>query len=392
MPAATSDSGTPGGALDGVRVLDFSALLQGPWATQILGDLGAEIIKIEKPGGEWMRHWGTLAATTAGETCSFLSVNRNKKSVELDLKDPEAIRQVLALARTADVVVENFRPGVMDRLGIGYERLREVNPRIVYVASSGYGQSGPYADRPGQDLLIQALSGLTWLTGRAEDPPTPAGIGVADEFTALHIAIAVLAGLQSRHTRGVGQRIDVDLLTCAVAAQQQELTVHLNHDVPMQRARNNVGYVGGSAPYGIYPTADGHIALAMFHCPTLGEILGVDWLAPFDTTEKMFAGRDEVYELLAAHLAGGTTDHWLELLLAHDVWAAKVQSYADLERDPQLAHRGIFWDVPVGDGSASFRTVGSPFVFSDTPPAVRLPVPRSGQHTAECLAEIEERA
>lgn len=376
------------GPLSHVTVLDFTQLLQGPMATQILGDLGAEVVKFEKPAGEWMRHWGIGASLTHGEVDSFLAFNRNKKSVEVDLKNPEAVARVLELAKEADVVVENFRPGVMEKLGLGYEDFREVNPGIVYASASGYGSTGPYKDRPGQDMLAQALSGLMRITGRKDDPPMACGVGVSDEVSGLYLTIAILAALEHRRQTGEGQRVEVDLLSCTMAAQQQELTVYLNHGVEPERATENVGHVGGTGPQGIYPTSDGYIALSMFHCPTLGEILGVSWLDEFDTNEKMFEERDRIHELLSGHFATGTTEHWMGLLAAHDVWCAPVQDYAQVEKDPQVAHRRLIWEVPVGEDGQTFRTVGSPFVFSGTPPALRGGVPRTGQHTTEFLPEV----
>src|SRR5882757_2498325 len=186
------------GPLSHVRVLDFTALVQGPMATQIFGDLGADVIKFERPDGEWMRHWGILNGKSHGEMDSFLAFNRNKRSVGVDLKDARVRERILAAAADADVVVENFRPGVMARLGLGYDDFRAVNPAIIYASSSGYGQTGPYEKRPGQDMLIQALSGLMFLTGRRDDPPTACGVGITDQYTALHIAIGVLAALAHR--------------------------------------------------------------------------------------------------------------------------------------------------------------------------------------------------
>jgi crotonobetainyl-CoA:carnitine CoA-transferase CaiB-like acyl-CoA transferase len=374
-----------GGPLSHVRVLDFTQLLQGPLATQVLGDLGADVVKVEKPGGEWMRSWGILASTTGGEMDSFLAFNRNKRSVAADLKDPAVRDRLLAYASEVDVVVENFRPGVMDRLGLGYEDFAAVNPQIVYASSSGYGQTGPYRDRPGQDLLVQALAGAMHLTGRDGDPPTPCGIGISDEYTGLHLVVAILAALSHRQATGEGQRVAVDLFSCTVAAQQQELTVHLNHGEPMPRAAENVGHIGATAPFGTYPTADGHLALAMMPCPELGRILGVDWLDEFDTNELMFAHRDEIHRRLAAHFAIDTTKNWLALLDAHDVWCAPVQDYRALEDDPQVRYANLLWTVPLGEDEGSFRTVGSPFTFSRTPPSLRRGVPRAGQHTSEIL-------
>ncbi len=192
-----------------VRVLDFTQLLQGPLATQVLGDLGADVVKVEKPGGEWMRFWGILASTTDGEMDSFLAFNRNKRSVAVGPQGRQrSATGCSRLGADVDVVVENFRPGVMDRLGLGYDDFAAVNPQIIYASSSGYGQDGPYRDRPGQDLLVQALAGALHLTGRDGDPPTPCGIGISDEYTGLHLVVAILAALSppAGHRRGPAGR------------------------------------------------------------------------------------------------------------------------------------------------------------------------------------------
>jgi crotonobetainyl-CoA:carnitine CoA-transferase CaiB-like acyl-CoA transferase len=369
------------GPLSGIRVLDFTALLQGPLATQILADCGADVVKLEKKDGEWMRQWGIFMARTHGETDAFLAFNRNKRSVEVDLRDPEDHARILELVEKADVVVENFRPGVMDRAGLGYDALRERNPRLIYAASSGYGRTGPYVDRPGQDYLVQALTGAMWLTGRRGDPPFLFGAAIADQFTGLHLVIGILAALQHRHRTGEGQRVDVDLLSCMMAIQQQELTVFFNHGEPLERPVENVGHPGITGPCGVYRTADGYLLLSVCPCPMLGKILGVDWLAQFDTNEKMFKSRDEIYRRLAAHFATQSTAHWIELLSAHDVWCAPVQRHADLEHDPQVAHKNLIWNVPYADSGATYRTVGSPFTFSAGSVGVRRGTPRSGQHT-----------
>ena len=371
------------GPLAGIRVLDFTALLQGPLATQILGDCGADVVKLEKLDGEWMRQWGIFMARTHGETDAFLAFNRNKRSVEIDLRNPDDFERVLQLADKADVVVENFRPGVMDRLGLGYESLSKRNPRVIYAASSGYGRTGPYVKRPGQDYLEQALTGAMWLTGRRSDPPLIMPVAVADQYTGLHLVIGILAALQHRHRTGVGQRVDVDLLSCMLALQQQELTVYLNHGTPFELPAENIGHPGLTGPSGVYATRNGYLMLAMFPCPKLGNILGVDWLAQYDTNEKMFAGRDTVHRLLSAHFATQSTAHWIELLSANDVWCAPVQTYADLEHDPQIAHKKLFWEVPYADRGATYRTVGSPFSFSASPASVQRGAPRTGQHTDE---------
>lgn len=379
----TDEASNVTGPLSGIRVLDFTALLQGPMATQVLADMGADVVKLERQGGEWMRHWGLFMGRTHGETDAFLGLNRNKRSVEVDLRDEETLEQIMELVEKADVVVENFRPGVMDRAGLGYEKLRERNPAIIYAASSGYGQSGPYVSRPGQDFLVQALTGAMWLPGRRSDPPFVLPIAVADLFTGLHLVIGILAALQHRSLTGEGQRVDVDLLSCMMAAQLQELTVYLNHGELFERAERNVGHPGLTAPAGVYATSDGWLMLAMFPCPKLGEILGVDWLAEYDTGEKMYAARDTVHEKLSEHFATNTTDHWVDLLSGSDVWCAPVHNYADLEDDPQVKHKNLIWELTYSDTGKPYRTVASPLTFSGTPVNVRSGAPRSGQHTDE---------
>lgn len=376
-------TGAVTGPLAGLRVLDFTALLQGPLATQILADLGADVIKLEKQGGEWMRHWGVFMARTHGETDAFLAFNRNKRSVEVDLRDDADRERVLALVEKADVVVENFRPGVMDKLGLGYEALHKINSRLVYAAASGFGQTGPYAKKPGQDYLAQAISGAMWLTGRRDDPPFLFGAAVVDEFTGLHLALGILAALAHREKTGEGQRVDVDLLGGVMALQQQELTAYLNHHEIPERPAGNVGHPGITAPCGVYETSDGHLLLSMVPCPKLGEILGVEWLAAYDTNDRMLAARDEVYTRLAEHFVTGTTDYWLDLLSAHDVWCAPVRKYSDVENDPQIVHKKLIWEVPFAEGDRTYRTVGSPFGFSSSPVSVHRSAPRSGQHTGE---------
>ena len=381
-----------GGPLSHIRVLDFTALVQGPLATQMLGDLGADVVKIERLEGEWSRHWGIADGHTHGQTDSFLAFNRNKRSVAVDLKDEAARARLLALAPDFDVVVENFRPGVMARLGLGYEDFAQHNPGIVFVSSSGYGQDGPYVTRPGQDLLIQALSGVLWLAGRESDPPTACGIGVADQYTGLHIVIGVLSALLHRDSTGKGQRVELSLFSCMVAAQQQELTYYLNHGEVPRRPVENHGSVWATAPFGIYPTSDGYLAIAMTPCPVVGRALDMPELAKYDTNALMLEHRREIYAAISERLASGTTAHWIGALLAEDVWCAPVQDYDDLVKDPQALHNELFWEVGIGDGTKRFRTVGSPFVFSETPVAVHRGVPDIGQHTDEILAGTEPSA
>jgi crotonobetainyl-CoA:carnitine CoA-transferase CaiB-like acyl-CoA transferase len=375
-------------ALEGIRVLDFTQMMMGPWATQFLGDMGAEVIKIERPGvGEWERGLRSSGELLDGQSPFFLAMNRNKKSVSLNLKDAKARDIVLRLADDADLVVENFRPGVMDRLGLGYGDLRDVNPSIVYVSGSGFGQTGPYVDRPGQDLLIQAMSGLAAYGGRAGDPPMPAGTSIVDASTALLLAFSSMVGLVHKLRTGEGQRIDVSLFDTAIALQCQELAAFLNMDRGFERSRAGIGGAWLSAPFGIYGTADGHLALAMASLSVVGELLEEPRLAEFEDARRAYDQRDEVYELVQAKLLERPTAAWLELLATKDVWCAPVQTFDDVVDDPQVAHNGLLTTVE-HPGGGTLRAVGVPVRFSATPGSIRSGPPAVGQHTDEVLASI----
>ncbi|MBE0559033.1 MAG: CoA transferase [Proteobacteria bacterium] len=372
-------------ALEGVRVLDFTALVQGPMDTQILGDLGADVIKFEREEGEWSRHWGIGNGRTHGEVDSFLAFNRNKKSVAVDLKAPEVRSAIFKLLESADVVIENFRPGVMDRLGYGYEDLRKVNPKIVYACSSGWGQTGPYHDRPGQDMLAQAMSGLIQLSGQQGNPPIGMGVGLVDLYSGMHLVVGILAALLYRARSGEGQRIEVDLFSCATALQQQELTYYLSHEYLPERPDRNTTSRFVTAPFGIYPVADGHIVIAMTPCPLLARAIDIPEIAAFDTNELMLEHRTYIYDAVAKRVSTLTKDYVISALLEHDVWCAPVQDYEALLADPQFAHNGLVWNVPIGENGPEYRTVASPISMSVTPPAVRYGAPRLGEHTREVL-------
>ena len=385
--SATEPTMTPM-ALEGVRVLDFTQMMMGPWATQFLGDMGAEVIKIERPGaGEWERGLLAMGELLGGQSPFFLAMNRNKKSVTLDLKHAAARDLVLGLAETADLVTENFRPGVMDRLGIGYDALREVNPSIVYVAGTGYGSDGPYATRPGQDLLIQSLSGLAAYGGRRDDPPTPSGSSIVDASTALLLAFSAMVALFHKQRTGEGQKVEVDLFSTAIALQCQEIAAFLNMDRRWERSAAGIGAAWLSAPFGIYGTSDGHLAIAMASLAVLGELLGLPELAAYDDPERAYEDRDKVRERIQARLLEDTTEAWRELLATRDVWCAPVQGFEDLEHDPQVEHNDLLQTVKHPDGR-DLRVVGVPMRFSGTPGAIRSGPPGVGEHTDEVLRDV----
>jgi crotonobetainyl-CoA:carnitine CoA-transferase CaiB-like acyl-CoA transferase len=363
-------------------------MMMGPWATQFLGDMGAEVVKVERPGsGEWERGLRAMGELLAGQSPFFLAMNRNKKSLTLNLKHERAREIVMKLAESSDLVTENFRPGVLDRLGMGYEDLRSVNPSIVYVAGSGFGPDGPYVDRPGQDLLIQAMSGLAAYGGRRSDPPTPSGSSIVDASTALLLAFSALVGLFHRERTGEGQRIDVSLFGTAIALQCQELTAFMNMARGWDRSEAGIGGAWLSAPFGIYRTADGHIAIAMASLAVVGELLELPELSQYDPPERAWADRDEAYRLIAERLTERSTGEWVKLLATRDVWCAPVQAFDDVVEDPQVAHASLLASVQY-PGVGDVRVVGVPMRFSETPGTIRLGPPQVGQHTDEILRSI----
>lgn len=374
------------GPLEGVIVADFTQLAQGPVATQILGDLGAEIIKIEPPKGDWMRHFSLRELYIGGESVSFLSFNRNKRSIAVDLKKPEGVDVVKRLVEKADVVVENFRPGVMDRLGLGYETLNQLNPRLVYCASCGFGQSGPYVTRPGQDLLIQSMSGMTVLTGNRDDIPSATIVGIADLTASQLIVYGVCAALFNRERTGKGQRVDVNLYNALLGLTLQEIGNYLNGGGMPERSERGYPnpYVG--APYGIYHTQDRYIAIAMNPINKLARLLGVEGLDHI-TGQNVMEDADEIRDRLAAAFVEKTTAEWLDILLAEDIWCAPVYEFADVEKDPQvlLNEMVISYRHPT---AGTVRAVGIPVKFQGTPGEIRYPAPLLGQHSVEILREF----
>jgi crotonobetainyl-CoA:carnitine CoA-transferase CaiB-like acyl-CoA transferase len=374
------------GPLEGLVVADFAQLAQGPFATQILGDMGAEIVKIEPPKGDWMRHWSMADLFLAGEGASFLSFNRNKRSIALDLKHPRGKEVALRLVDAADVVIENFRPGVMDRLGLGYETLAARNPRLIYCASSGWGQTGPYVTRPGQDLLVQALAGVGYLNGNADGPPQGVAVGIADFTAGFHIVYGVLAALYARERTGRGQRVDVNLLNSILNLHTQELSLYLNGAGLPERSNSYIPgpYLG--APYGFYRTKDGYIAIAMNSISKLAALIGVAGYEDHPESQIM-EGRDEVRADLQRGFLAKTTEEWLDILLAEDIWCGPVNDFAAVERDPQIAENEMIveWEHPK---AGTVRGVGIAVKFQGTPGEIRRHAPLLGEHTVELLKEF----
>jgi crotonobetainyl-CoA:carnitine CoA-transferase CaiB-like acyl-CoA transferase len=373
------------GALEGLRIADFSQLVQGPNATQMLADMGADVLKIEPLHGDWQRNWSLKDAYIDGESVSFLTFNRGKRSIALNLKHPLGKEAALKIIQSSDVLLENFRPGVMDRLGLGYQFLSSIHPKLIYCASCGWGQDGPYVTRPGQDLLAQAMAGVLYLNGKAGDPPSPVGMGIADLTASFHIVSAILAAVYHRNRSGEGQRIDINLLNSILSLATQEITLYFNTHSEPERSAAGIGHPCVGAPMGVYRTRDGYIVVAMMPIGKVAELVGIDGFGDNDS-RNLLENRDEVKRRLEPGFARKSTAELMESFMKADIWAAPVNSFPALESDPQVRHNQIVvsFDHPK---AKQFRTIGPPIRFSRTPSNIKRP-PLLGEHSREILKEI----
>jgi crotonobetainyl-CoA:carnitine CoA-transferase CaiB-like acyl-CoA transferase len=372
--------------LNGVKILSFNHYLAGPLAAQTLGDLGADVIAIEPIEGAFQRNWAVANHFVAGDSVNHLATGRNKRSLAVDLKHPDGIAAVKRLVATADVVMENFRPGTMAKLGLGYETLKALNPGLIYAVATGFGSEGPYKDRPGQDLLLQALSGLAMRTGRADGQPTAVGAVIVDQHAASLYAMSILAALFARTKTGKGQLVEVNLYQAAIDLQVEPLTAWLNGaPSPTSRAPSGIAAWFSPGPYGIHPTADGYLAISMASPKALAVALESDDLEEFGDADS-FSRREDITRLVAERLKDRSTADWLPLLEAARIWHAPVQDYSDLQTDPQLQHLGAFQTVDGAQG-APVTMVMHPARYDGHSPQIRLVPQPLGAQTREILEE-----
>ena len=377
--------------LEGLLVVDFSQFLAGPSAALRLADLGARVVKIERPGvGDLCRQLYISQMVLEGDSTLFHSINRNKQSFAADLKNSEDRARVLDLIRSADVMIQNFRPGVMKKLKLDYPSVREINSRIVYAEVTGYGSKGPWMNRPGQDLLAQSLSGLVWLNGNAGQPPMPFGLAVADLFAGAHLVQGILACLVRRGVTGKGGFVEVSLLESVLDLQFEVLTTYLNDggQLPRRSEVNNAhAYLG--APYGIYATADGYIALAMGSVVRLGELLGCTSLMQYTDPSSWFSARDEIKKILIDHLRTQTTGYWLSILDPADYWCSEVFTWPQLLNSEAFKVLDMIQEVPYAGGSV-LRTTRCPIRIDGEVYKSDSPAPRIGQHTREIIQSLKQ--
>jgi crotonobetainyl-CoA:carnitine CoA-transferase CaiB-like acyl-CoA transferase len=385
--------------LENIRVLDFTVLMQGPHATQMLADLGANVIKVERPGttaglpDERYGHYGGYGQDPDDSpfmAVVFLAHNRNKKSITVDLKQEQGKEIIRRLLETSDVVYENFRPGVMSRLGFSYEDCCMIKPSIVYASATGYGPDGPYAHKPGQDLMAQALGGFDAVNATADGRPMAIGFPITDLLGAMNGAFGVLAALYHRKLTGEGQQVSVDLLSSTVAGLSEMAVHYLNTGIEPERGTPMHACPYIAPPYGIYRTKDHYITISSFYkVPELSRVLGIPNLEEdpkFATFEDRYKNRAEMESLMEEALTKKTTAEWLPLMEAADLWVAPVNNFAQAFSDPQVLHNNmvVTVDSPVGP----LKLPGVPFKLSKTPAQVRTAPPTLGQHTDEVLLSI----
>jgi crotonobetainyl-CoA:carnitine CoA-transferase CaiB-like acyl-CoA transferase len=373
--------------LEGIKVLSFTHFLQGPSAVQMLADIGADVVKVEPPQGAFERGWSGFDAFTEGVSIFFLLGNRNQRGIQLDLRQERAKEIVHRMVREADVVVENYRPGVMDKLGFGHEALKAINPRLVYCSCSGYGASGPNLKRPGQDLLLQAMSGMAMLSGDGDSPPTPFGSAIVDQHAAVLAAYGIVAALFERERTGRGRRVESNLLNAAMDLQIEPFTYYLNKGPLWRRTSPPMGSRFHPAPYGVYRTADGWIAISLTTPAKLAAALDSPEMAELDRPRAGIDDRDAVNALVHRLLRGRTTASVMSAFDQHDVWYAPVNDYEQVDADPQVHHNGIVQEIDHPD-AGRIRLIAHPVRYDGVAPPVRRLPPRLGQHTREVLAEL----
>lgn len=375
--------------LEGLLVLDFSQFLAGPSAALRLADLGARVIKIERPQtGDLCRQLYITNLQVDGDSTLFHSINRNKQSLAADLKNERDREMVNKLIARADVLIQSFRPGIMERLGFDYASVHRLNQRLVYGEVTGYGKKGPWRNKPGQDLLAQSLSGLPWLNGNASQPPLPFGLSVADLFAGAHLVQGILACLVRRGVTGQGGYVEVSLIESILDAQFELLTTFFNdgEQLPQRSAVNNANaYLG--APYGLYETKDGYISLAMGSVPRLGELLKCTALLQFSNPSTWFEERDAIKSLLAEHLKTEGTKYWLSILEPADIWCSDVLTWPALVQHEGFQILNMQQEIRSRNGTVinttrcPIRIDGEVYKSPDGAPGI-------GQHSDEIIKEF----
>jgi len=373
--------------LEGVRIAAFTQFLLGPAAVQHLADLGADVVKVEAPGGAWERTWSGAETHRNGVSTLFMLANRNQRSLVLDLKSDAGREAALRLIAKSDVMVSNFRPGAMERLGLGYDDARKVRPDIIYATASGYGSDSPFRDLPGQDLLIQGLSGVAWLTGRAGHDPTVVGAAVVDMHGGALLAMGILAALFHRERTGEGQQVEVAMVQAAFDLMIEPV-VYAANGAKLQRPAEEIADTFHSAPYGVYATSDGYAVISMVPVKTLVEVLGEPPLAGgLDDPAVAFTRRDEIRAILGPLVAKHKTAELVERLRAHHIWCAPVQTIDEALADPAVKHLDPFVEMD-HPRAGKVKALRHPVRYGAGEPELRRLPPEVGEQSREILREL----
>ena len=375
--------------LEGLIVLEFSQFLSGPVAGLRLADLGARVIKIERPGsGDLCRSLYLSDTDLDGDSTLFHAINRNKESFAANLKDPNDIEKIKKLIKKADVITQNFRPGVIERIGLDYDKVKKINPKIVYGSVSGYGNKGPWKDLPGQDLLAQSRSGLTWLNGNGGDAPTPMGLAAADMLAGNYMVEGILAALFKSLKTGEGSLVETSLIEATLDFQFEVLTTYLNdgNRKPKRSSYNNAhAYL--SAPYGIYKTKDNYIAIAMTPVPNLGKLLGLETIIKYDDQKDWFVKRDEIKKLIGDWLINKNTQEWLDVLQPADIWCSEVLEWDKLLQDEGFKVLDMIREIKRPDG-LSIQTLRCPIRIDNQISKSSVAAPKIGENTMQISEEF----
>ncbi len=372
--------------LKGVTILEFSQYLSGPCAGLRLADLGARVIKIERPGkGDACRQLAIKNLWVDESSLLFHTINRNKESVAADLKNPDDMTIVKQLIAKADVVTHNFRPGVMEAIGLDYISVKKINPGIIYAEISGYGKKGPWRPKPGQDLLIQAISGLAYSTGNKDDHPMPFGLAIGDYLCGNQAVQAILAALIRHHKTGQGALLELSLLESLLDFQFEFFTTYFQTNQQPQRSEVNNGHSLLSAPYGIYKTADSYIAVAMMPLEKLNVVLQNETLKRFKENET-FEKRDEIKAVLSQCFLTATTNTWLKKMHEHDLWVMPVLNWEQLMQTSTYQVLNMEQEFAVGD--KKIKTTRCPISINKQYFLSSIPAPKLGEHTEKLKSEL----
>lgn len=373
--------------LNGLIVLDFSQYLSGPSAGLRLADLGARVIKIERPGvGDSCRKLAIKNLWADESSLLFHTINRNKESFSADLKSKEDIAVIKKLIGKADVFIHNYRPGVMDKIGLNYDIVTTINPRIIYAEISGYGKEGPWKDRPGQDLLVQSMTGLAYTSGNFKDNPVPFGLSIADTLCGAQLVQGVLGGLIRRLKTGKGAFIELSLMESLLDFQFELLTTYHASGILPQRSAANNGHPLLSAPYGIYKTQDGYIAIAMSKIPELGKAIHCEALQQY-TQEDAFSKRDEIKKIIADHLPANSTKYWTNLLHDNDLWAMEVLNWQQLTAHEAYKCLEMEQKLKLANGK-TITTTRCPIRINGQKLFAPNPAPLLGEQNKKILKEL----